>query len=82
MTLTPEQFNKLVLKEDVKNFEEKLEKIEGKLDILINLIDSIVKKHKDFEIEMTANQGAHNRFEENFTKTHKRVKILEEKTRV
>jgi len=71
MPLTPEQFDKLVTKEYLK---EKLENIATKKDIhnVLTAVDGIAKKHKDFETELAANQGAHDRFKE-------RLKGLEKK---
>jgi len=71
MPLTPEQFDKLVTKEYLK---EKLENIATKKDIhnVLAAVDGIAKKHKDFETELAANQGAHDRFKE-------RLKGLEKK---
>ena len=62
MPLTPEQFNKLVTKEDL---DEKLKDIATKEDVhkILAAVDGIAKKHKDFETELVANQGAHDRFE-------------------
>ncbi|MDP2708731.1 MAG: hypothetical protein Q8O93_01600 [bacterium] len=77
MTLTPEQFNKIVtkeiLKEDLKELEERLgAKIDKKMDEVLTAVDGIAKKHEDFKTEMVANQGAHDRFEV-------RIKGLEKK---
>jgi len=77
MPLTPEQFNKLVtreiLKEDLKELEEKIgTKIDNKINQVLTAVDGIAKKHEDFKIELAANQGAHDRFEE-------RIKGLEKK---
>ena len=73
MPLTPEQFNKLVTKDDLKELEERLDaKIDKKIDRVLTAVDGIAKKHKDFETELAANQGAHDRFEE-------RIKNLEKK---
>lgn len=64
MSLTPEQFNKLVTKEDLRDLEERLDaKIDKKIDIILTAVDGIAKKHKDFDTELAANQGAHDRFE-------------------
>lgn len=60
MSLTPEQFAKLVTKEDL---DTRLENIASKEDVnkILAAVDGITKKHKDFETEMAANQGAHDR---------------------
>jgi hypothetical protein len=64
MTLTPEQFDKLVTKDDLKNLEEKLdEKIDKKINKVLAAIDGIARKHQKFELELISNQVAHDRFE-------------------
>jgi ribosomal protein L19E len=71
MPLTPEQFNKLVTKEDL---DDKLKNLATKEDInkILVAVDGIAKKHEDFKIELVSNQAAHDRFEE-------RMKGLEKK---
>ena len=78
MPLTPEQFNKLVTKDDLDN---RLENIATKEDVqkILSAVDGIAKKHKDFETELAANLGAHDRFDEKFTKTNGRMETLEKK---
>lgn len=107
MTLTPEQFNKLVTKEylderlenmatkeDLKVLEKKMDKkfdaafdlfatkedlkelkreMANKEDInkILAAVDGIAKKHQDFEVELAANLGAHDRFETRITKLEK-----------
>lgn len=91
MTLTPEQFNKLATKDDLKGLEKKMDKkfdaafdlfatkddikelkreMANKEDInkILAAVDGIAKKHQDFEAELAANLGAHDRFEARITK--------------
>lgn len=63
MPLTPEQFNKLVTKDEFNELKEGFKKMDGKIDRILTSVDGIAKKHKDFETELAANQGAHDRFE-------------------
>lgn len=78
MTLTPKQFNILATKDDLKLIKEEIiEEIGEKLNLILNSVDGIAKKHQDFEVELTANQGAHDRFEETFAKTNQRIKAIE-----
>ncbi|MFA6106827.1 MAG: hypothetical protein WC745_04120 [Patescibacteria group bacterium] len=74
MTLTPEEFNKLVTKDDLKNLPTK--------DDLVNWKDEILKSNDELMAELkknnenfTMNQAAHDRFE-------RRIGTLEEKTGV
>lgn len=80
MSLTPEQFDILVTKDDLKNLEERLdEKMDKKINKVLTAIDGIAHKHQSFETEMAANVGAHDRFENKFTATNGRVEVLEKK---
>jgi len=63
MALSPEQFSKLVTKDEFNDFKKDFKKIDGKIDKILTAVDGIAKKHKDFETELVANQGAHDRFE-------------------
>ena len=74
--LSAEQFNKLATKDDLDALEEKLEeKLASKEDIskVITILDSIVKKHKDFDDESIANQDAHNRMQKEINETRAKV---------
>lgn len=63
MTLTPEQFNKLVTKEDHNELKEKVFSIDNKIDKIINTLDFLVKKYEDHDSEHVANIGAHDRMQ-------------------
>lgn len=76
MTLTPEQFNKLATKEDLKNFATKGEMNE-KFDQVLTAVDGLAKSVKDFHTEMAANQGAHDRMSDNIDGHEIRIKKLE-----
>lgn len=82
MSLTPEQFNKLVTKEYFEEkLAEKLENMATKEDVnkILTAVDGIAHKHQRFEVEMAANLGAHDRLEKKFTETNGRVEVLEKK---
>ena len=51
MTLTPEQFNKLATKEDLKDLVTKAEMNE-KFDQVLTAVDGLAKTVKDFHSEM------------------------------
>lgn len=76
MTLTPEQFNKLAMKDDLKDFATKEELKEMKNEILTTL-DGIAKNFKDHQEEHTFNIAAHDRFEERIAKVENTIKIAE-----
>lgn len=80
MTLTPKQFSILATKNDLRDLEERLDKkIDKKIDKVLTAVDGIAKNFQKFDQELVANQGAHDRFEETFAKTDKRIKIMEYK---
>lgn len=78
MTLTPEQFNKLVTKDDLKEFEEKIDvKIDKRIDQVLTAVDGLAKSVKDFQAEMASNQDAHDRMSDNINDHEIRLKKLE-----
>ena len=81
MNLTPEQFNILATKEDVKESVRESEKrMTKKIDKVLTAVDGMTKVFKNHEIEHTANQGAHDRMQNNIGKNSKRITKLELKT--
>jgi len=76
MELSEKQFNKLLTKEDGKKYVTK-EYFDEKIDTLFTLIDGFTKRVDDLDTEMTANKGAHSRFEKNFTLMKKQIKKVE-----
>jgi len=71
MTITPEQFNKLATKDDLKDFVTK-EEFNKKTDQILYAVDGIAKNFQDHKIEHIANQAAHDRFEERITELENR----------
>ena len=73
--------NVFASKEDLKELKRDMA---TKKDInkILTAVDGIAKKHQDFETELAANQGAHDRFEEKFIKTDKRIKVVERKLNI
>jgi len=63
MTLTPEQFNKLVTKEEFNSLEKRVENMDLKMDRLLEAVEVIATKHQVFELELISNRAAHERFE-------------------
>jgi hypothetical protein len=69
MTLTPEQFNIIATKKDLKDMKREItEELGGKFDQVLNAVDGLAKHVKDFKVEMVSNQAAHDRFETRITK--------------
>jgi tetrahydromethanopterin S-methyltransferase subunit G len=78
MTLTPEQFNKLATKEDLKKFYTKNE-MDEKFDKVLTAVDGVAKKLENIETELLSNQVAHDRFENRFVIIEKRLDKVEAK---
>jgi len=74
MTLTPEQFNKIALKEDLKDFAAKNEIVEFK-DEILTAIDKVVDKLDDIEHAFVSNLAAHDRFEKRINRIEERLKL-------
>ena len=54
MTLTPEQFNKLVTKKDLDNFADK-EELNEKFDGVLTAVDQVMKKLDNIEHAFVSN---------------------------
>lgn len=81
MTLTPEQFNKLVNKEDLRELEERIDaKIDKRIDQVLTAVDGLAKSVKDFYVEMASNQGAHDRMSDKINNHEARIGKLEYKS--
>lgn len=80
MTLTPEQFNLLATKEDLKEelqqFATKSEMKES-FDAVLDVLDGIVKKLDTIEQELTSNIAAHDRMDEKICDHESRIAKLE-----
>ncbi len=74
MTLTPEQFNKLATKDDLKDLVTKNEIGDFKNDVMDNF-DKVVKKLDDIEHAFVSNQAAHDRFEKRITRIEKHLDL-------
>ncbi|MBI2459172.1 MAG: hypothetical protein HYV53_01300 [Parcubacteria group bacterium] len=77
MPLTPEQFNKLVTKEEFNELKKDFKKMDGKIDQILTVVDGIATKHKDFQTEMASNQGAHDRMQKTAANHEIIIKKLE-----
>lgn len=76
MTLTPEQFNMLATKDDLKILEEEIDqKLTKKIDAVLSAVDSIAKKYQDHESEHVANLGAHDRMQNDINECRKKLNL-------
>jgi len=74
MTLTPEQFNKLATKEDLKNLEERVASKKD-MDNVLAAVDSVVKKLDDIEHAFVSNLAAHDRFEKRIARIEEHLSL-------
>ncbi|MFA6393444.1 MAG: hypothetical protein WCW25_01020 [Patescibacteria group bacterium] len=74
MPLTPEEFNKLATKDDLKNLLTKDDLTMWK-DEIVKSNEEVIGELKKIREDFAMNQAAHDRFE-------KRIGVLEEKTGV
>ena len=72
MTLTPEQFAKLVTKDEFYELKNEIIEIKGDVKKILTSVDGIAKKRNDFETETVSNQAAHDRFEKRIEGLEKR----------
>jgi len=63
MTISPEQFNKLATKEDLKDFATK-DHLDNKIGEVLNAVDGIAKRFDTIETEFKADKIAHDRIQE------------------
>lgn len=74
MTLTSEQFNRIALKEDLKEFYNK-EEMDKKFDKVLTVADAIRKKLDNIEHAFVSNLAAHDRFEKRLTRIEKHLEL-------
>lgn len=76
MALTPEQFNIIATKQDLKDLEYRLDKkISDKMDTILNAVDGLAKNVNDMRDEFTSNIAAHDRFEKRISRTEKQLNL-------
>jgi hypothetical protein len=75
MTLTPEQFNKLVTKDEFNELSQKVETLDGKIDLVIGMLEKSAKKESDHEIEHISNIAAHDRFQGDIDTIKTQIKL-------
>ncbi|MFH1522329.1 MAG: hypothetical protein ABIE43_00745 [Patescibacteria group bacterium] len=75
MDLTPEQFNKLVTKDEFNELKDDVGEIKGDVKKLVTAVDGIAKKFDDHKVEHISNQAAHDRFQEDIDLLKSKVGI-------
>ena len=63
MSLTPEQFNKIALKDDLKDFATR-DELNQKFDSVLSAVDAVMHKLDNIEHSFVSNMAAHDRFEQ------------------
>ncbi len=80
MTLTPKQFNKIALKEDINRVENKIDKLTDDVSKLTTSVDGLAKRVIDFQAELASNQMAHDRMQKYIESLDKRITKVELRT--
>lgn len=68
MSLSIEQFNQLSTRKEHLALEAKVDRIDGNVKSIMDILDCIVKKFDDHNVEHVSNLAAHDRFEKRITK--------------
>jgi len=63
MTISAQQFNRIVLKEDLSELKDDLKLIKEQASQIINSLDGLAFRTYNLECDFAANQSAHDRFE-------------------
>jgi peptidoglycan hydrolase CwlO-like protein len=77
MTLTPEQFSKLVTKDEHNELKRQVDKIDKNVEKLVTAVDGLAKKFDKFDQELTMIVSAHDRFQGKLDNHEIRIKKLE-----
>lgn len=70
--MTPEQFNQLSTKEDLKKFVTK-DHFDKKIDRVFNAVDGIAKRFDSIETEFKMDKIAHNRIQKDIDNNKKGI---------
>lgn len=77
MTLTPEQFNKLVTRDDFNDLKDEFQEIKRDMKQVLSVVEGLATSFQKFDQELTANVGAHDRIQEDVKKLDLLVTKLE-----
>jgi len=75
MSLTSEQFNKLVHKKEFTEFKGEMLEMKDDVKSLLTAIDGLTKKVDDIEHAFVSNQAAHDRFEKRIARIEEHLKL-------
>jgi len=79
MILTPEQFNKLVARDEFNELKMEVREIKfilnSKFDSAFTALDGLAKNIKDIKEEFVSNIAAHDRFENRLIRIEKHLKL-------
>ncbi len=73
MTLTPEQFNKLVTKDEFNELKREINESMVTKQEFHTVMDAIIKKLDNIEHAFVSNQAAHDRFESRLVRIEKHL---------
>ena len=68
MTLSPKQFNKIAMKDDLDEVKRDVKEIKSDVKRMLGAVEAIATEHRKFDQELAANIGAHDRFEARISK--------------
>ncbi len=75
MALTPEQFNKLATKEELREVKNDTAEIKENVQKLLTSVDGLAKNVSNIEHAFVSNIAAHDRFEERIIRLEKALKL-------
>lgn len=71
MALTPEQFNKLVTKDEFTEFKDEMMEMKADVKKLLTAVDGLAKKTENADLSSVSNQAAHDRFKKRISRMEK-----------
>ncbi len=78
MTITPEQFNKIALKEDVRKIvQEELTPMKEDVAKIVTTLDAMNRTLTKIDTELAANTSAHDRFQTTLNNHEVRITKIE-----
>ncbi len=75
--ITPEQFNKLALNEDLSEVKQDVKEVKENMRTVMSTLDVMNKTLTKIDTELTANTSAHDRFQTKLDNHEERITIIE-----
>ncbi len=77
MTITPEQFNKLALKEDLSEVKQDVKEVKENMRKVMGTLEVMNKTLTKIDTELAANTSAHDRFQTTINNHEVRITKIE-----